>query len=119
MPPPLASAENWSMCDPHDLFLEHAAKVEPGTERAFIEAQIDAFSDRAHRLEGESRRWHGDAVPVRKGEKHDRGDTSHLADFVGERATAYRAYAQALASALALLAPAEGRKRCSGDKDDL
>ena len=119
MPLPLASAENWSMCDPHDLFLERAAKVEPGTERAFIEAQINAFSDRAHWLEGESQHWHEDAVPVRKGEKPDRVDTSPLADFVGERAAAYRAYAQALASALALLAPAEGCKSCSGDKGDL
>lgn len=56
MPLPFTSAENWSLCDPHDLFLERAAKVEPGTERAFIEAQIDAFSKRAHWLEGESRR---------------------------------------------------------------
>ena len=116
MPLPLASAENWSLCDPHGLFLERAAKVEPGTERAFIEAQIDAFGDRAHWLEGESRCWHGDAAPVRKGKKPDRGETSPLADFVGERAAAYRAYAQALASALALLAPAEGRKRCFADK---
>lgn len=106
------------MCDPHDLFLERAAKVTPGTERAFIEAQIDAFRERAHWLEGESRRWHGDAALVRKGKKPDRGDTSPLAGFVGERAAAYRAYAQALASALALLAPAEGRKRCSADKGD-
>ena len=103
--PFLASADNWTLCDPHDLFLERAARVDPGTERAFIEAQIDAFGDRAYRLEGESRCWHGDAVPVRKGEKLDRGDTSPLADFVGERAAAYRVYAQALESALALLAP--------------
>ena len=95
------------MCNPHDLFLERAATVEPGGERAFIEAQIDAFSDRAHWLERESQHWHGDAVPVRKGKKPDRGDTSPLADFVGERAAAYRAYAQALGSALALLAPSE------------
>ena len=107
------------MCNPHEHFAERAAKVEPGTERTSIEAQIDAFSNRAHWLEGESRCWHGNAVPVRKGEKPNRGETSPLADFVGERAVAYRAYAQALASALALLAPAEGRKRCSGDKGDL
>ena len=105
----LASAENWTMCDPHELFLERAARVTPGTERAFIEAQIDAFSNRAHWLEQESQLWHVDAVPVRKGKKPDRGDTSPLAYFVGERAAAYRAYAQALGSALALLAPAERR----------
>ena len=97
-----------TLCDPHNLFSERAAGIEPGTERAFTYAQIDAFSDRAHWLEAESRCWHGDAVPVREGEKPDRVDTSPLADFVGERAAAYRAYAQALASALALLAPAEG-----------
>lgn len=66
---PLASAENWTMCDPHELFLERAARVEPGGERAFIEAQIDAFSDRAHWLEQESRCWHRDAPPVRKGKE--------------------------------------------------
>jgi len=104
---PLASAENWTMCDPHELFLERAATVEPGTERAFIEAQIDAFSDRAHWLEQESRLWHGEIVPIQKTKKVDRGDTSPLADFVGERAAVYRAYAQALGSALALLALAE------------
>lgn len=104
---PLASAENWTMCDSHELFLERAATVAPGTERTFIEAQIDAFSKRAHWLEGESGRWRGNAVPVRKSKKPDRGDTSPLAVFVGERAAAYRAYAQALGSALALLAPAE------------
>lgn len=93
------------MCNPHELFVERAAKVEPGTERAFIEAQIDAFSSRAHWLEQELRRWHGDAPPVRKGKRADRADTSPLADFVGERAAAYRAYAQALGSALALLDP--------------
>lgn len=107
MTSPLASAENWTMCDPHELFLERAARVEPGGERAFIEAQIDAFSDRAHLLEGESRRWHVDVPPVRKGKRADQADTSALADFVGERAAAYRAYAQALGSALALLAPPE------------
>ena len=117
--PSLASAENWSLRDPHELFVERAARVDPGTERAFIEAQIEAFGDRAHWLEGKSRCWHGDAVPVRKGEKTHWERTSPLADFVWERAAAYRAYAQALASALALLAPAEGRKRCSGDKGDL
>ena len=95
------------MCDPHELFLERAATVEPGTERAFIEAQIDAFSKRARWLEGESQRWHGDALPVQKTKKVDRGDTSPLADFVEERAAAYRAYAQALGSALSLLAPSE------------
>lgn len=105
---PLASAENWAMCNPHELFLKRAAKVEPGTERAFIEAQIDAFSGRAHWLEEEARRWHGDALPIQKGKKSDQGDTSALADFVGERAATYRAYAQALGSALALLAPAKG-----------
>lgn len=93
------------MCDPHDLFLERAARVEPSTERAFIEAQIDAFSKRAHWLEQESRRWHGDAVTVRKGKRADKVDTGSLAHFVGERAAAYRAYAQAQCSALALLAP--------------
>jgi hypothetical protein len=102
---PLASAENWTMCDPHQLFLERAATVAPGTERAFIEAQIDAFSDRAHLLEQESRRWYRDAPPVRKGKRAGRADTSPLADFVGERAAAYRVYAQALGSALALLDP--------------
>jgi hypothetical protein len=107
--PSLASAENWAMCDPHDLFLERAAKVEHGGERAFIEAQIEAFSSRAHLLEEESRRWHGDAPPVRKSKKSDRGNTSPLGNFVGERAAAYRAYAQALESALALLAPADGK----------
>jgi hypothetical protein len=70
---PLASAENWAMCNPHDLFVERATKVEPGTERTFIEAQIDAFRDRAHWLEQESQRWHGDALPVRKGKRADRG----------------------------------------------
>lgn len=110
MTPPLnlASAENWAMCDPHELFLERAAKVEPGRECAFIEAQIDAFKARAYWLEQEARRWHGDALPVRKGNQAARGDTGSLADFVGERAAAYRAYAQALESALALLAPAKG-----------
>ena len=103
--PSLASAENWSLCDPHDLFLERAAKLEPGTERAFIEAQINAFSKRAHLLEGESRRWHGDAAPVRKVKQADRVGTGSVANFMGERAAAYRAYAQALESALALLAP--------------
>ncbi len=102
---PLASAENWTMCNPHDLFVERAAKVAPGTERAFIKAQIDAFSDRAHWLEQESRRWHGAVLRVKKGETADRGDTSPFADFVVERAAAYRAYAQALGSALALLDP--------------
>jgi hypothetical protein len=105
---PLASAENWTMCDPHELFLERAARVEPGTECAFIEARIDAFSKRAHWLEQESQLWHGNALPVQKTKKVGEGDTSPLADFVGERAAAYRAYAQALGSALALLAPAEG-----------
>ena len=84
-PLPLASAENWTLCDPHDLFLERAVGVTPGTERAFIEAQINAFSDRAYWLEGESRCWHGDAVPVREGEKPDRGEMNPLADFAGER----------------------------------
>lgn len=107
MIPSLASTENWAMCDPHELFLERAAKVKPGTERAFIEAQIDAFSKRAHWLEGESRRWHKNVVPGPKSKKVDRGDTSPLADFVEERAAAYRAYAQALGSALSLLAPSE------------
>jgi hypothetical protein len=96
------------MCNPHELFLERAANVEPGGERAFIEAQIEAFSDRAHWLEQESQCWQGDAVPSQKTKKADRANTSPLADFVGERAAAYRAYAQALGSALALLAPAEG-----------
>ena len=95
------------MCNPHELFVKRAAKVYPGTERAFIEAQIDAFSDRDHLLEGESRRWHGDAPPIQKPKKVGRGDTSSFVDFVGERAAAYRAYAQALGSALALLAPSE------------
>ena len=103
--PFLASAENWSLCDPHDLFLERAAKIEPGTERAFIEAQIDAFSRRAHWLERESRCWHEDDVPVRKVKQADRVGTGSVADFMGERAAAYRAYAQALESALALLVP--------------
>lgn len=95
------------MCDPHELFLERAAKVKPGTERAFIEAQIDAFSNRAHWLEQESKLWQGDALPIHKTKKVGKGDTTSLADFVGERAAAYRAYAQALESALALLAPVE------------
>ena len=93
------------MCNPHELFVERAAKVEPGTERAFIEAQIDAFSSRAHLLEEESRRWHGDAPTVRKGKQADLVGTGSVADFVGERTAAYRAYAHALSSALALLAP--------------
>lgn len=105
---PLAAAENWTMCDPHQLFLERAAKVEPGGERAFTEAQIDAFSNRAHWLEQESQFWHGDIVTTRETRKPDRGDISSLADFVGERAAAYRAYAQALGSALVLLAPTKG-----------
>ncbi len=96
------------MCNPHELFVERAAKIKRGTERAFIEAQIDAFSSRAHWLEQESRRWHGDAPPTQKTKKVGRGDTSSLADFVGERAAAYRAYAQALGSALALLDPWKG-----------
>ena len=94
MPLPLASTENWTLCDPHDLFFERAAKVTPGTERAFIEAQIDAFSRQAYWLERESRCWQGDAVPVRNGKRVDRVNTSSVADFVGERAAAYRAYAQ-------------------------
>ena len=106
-PLPLASAENWTLCDPHELFVKRAARVEPGGERAFIEAQINAFSDRAHLLEGESRRWHGDAPPIQKPKKVGRGDTSSLVDFVEKRAAAHRAYSQALGSALALLAPAE------------
>ena len=93
------------MCDPHELFLERAANVELGGERAFIEAQIDAFSDRAHWLEQESQCWHGDTTLIRKSKRADRVDTGSLADFVGERAAAYRAYAQALSSALALLDP--------------
>ena len=101
----LASAENWAMCNPHDLFLERAATVEPGGERAFIEAQIDAFRDRAHWLEREARCWHGYIAPIRKGKRADRVDTGSVADFVGERAAAYRAYAQALEGALALLDP--------------
>ena len=100
---PLASAENWTMCDPHDLFLERAAGLEPGGEHAFIEAQIDAFNKRTHWLEGASQFWHGDALPVQKTKKADRANTSLLANFLGERAAAYRAYAQALGSALALL----------------
>jgi len=81
------------MCNPHELFVERATKVEPSTERAFIEAQIDAFSNRAYWLEQESRLWHGDALPVQKNKKVGKGDTSSLADFVGERAAACRAYA--------------------------
>ena len=104
---PLASAENWIMCDPHQLFLERAATVAPGGERAFIEAQIDAFSNRAHWLEGESQRWHRDVVPEQKTKKVGKGACIPFADFVGERAAAYRAYAQALGSALALLALVE------------
>ena len=100
----LASAENWAICNPHEHFVESAAKVEPGTERTSTEAQIDAFSDRAHWLEGESRCWHGNAVPVRKGEKPNRGKRVPSPISSG--------------SALALLALAEGRKRCSGDKGD-
>ena len=89
----LASAENWTLCDPHNLFLERAAKIEPGIERAFIEAQIDAFSKHSHWLEGESRRWHRDVVPEQTTKKVGKGARIHLADFVGERAAAYRAYA--------------------------
>ena len=96
------------MSNPHELFLERAAKIEPGTERAFIEAQVNAFSDRAHWLGQESQCWHGDTTLVQKTKKADRADTGSLADFVGERAAAYRAYAQALGSALALLDPKKG-----------
>lgn len=95
------------MCDPHELFLERAAKVKPGTERAFIEAQIDAFSKHAHWLEGESQRWPRGVIPGQKTKKVGKGACIPFADFVEERAAAYRAYAQALESALALLAPAE------------
>jgi hypothetical protein len=67
MSPTLSSAESWGLCDPHELFLERAARVEPGGERAFIEAQIEAFGNRAHALEEEARRWSCEVAPLPKG----------------------------------------------------
>lgn len=93
--PSPASAENWTICDPHERFLERAAKVEPGTERAFIEAQIDAFSARVDWLERESRHGQGHVVPIRKRRKAARGGTSPLADFIEERAATYCAHSLA------------------------
>jgi len=112
-PPILSSAENWGLCDPHELFLERAARVEPGGARAFIEMQIEAFGNRACALEQEARRWSCEVAPLPKGKK-GRGERGALAGFVAERASAYRAYAQALESALELLAsPGEGKTRSS------
>ena len=105
--PTLASAENWTLCDPHELFLERATTVIPGEERAFIEAQIEAFSNRARWLEEQYQSWYWTYTPPQEGNSQDRGA---LAVFIAERAAAYRAYAQALAAATAP-PPALGRRR--------